>query len=79
MRNIIRIMAAALMGAAVLMSCTRLEVTLPEGPKGEQGIAGIDGLTSYEVWLRAVADGTITDWDKTKTTVSGTGLRNGTS
>ncbi len=63
-------MAAALMGAAVLMACTRLEVTLPEGPKGEQGIAGIDGLTSYEVWLRAVADGTISGWDKTKTTVS---------
>lgn len=73
MRNSIRILAAALMGAAALVSCTRLEVTLPEGPKGEQGIQGIsgrDGLTSYEVWLKAVADGAIPGWDKTKTSVS---------
>ena len=73
MRNSIRILAAALMGAAALVSCTKLEVTLPEGPKGEQGIQGIsgrDGLTSYEVWLKAVADGTIPGWDKTKTSVS---------
>jgi hypothetical protein len=72
MRNSISILAAALMGAA-LLSCTRLEVTLPRGPQGEQGIQGIagrDGLTSYEVWSKAVVEGTIPGWDKTKTSVT---------
>ncbi|MBR1927495.1 MAG: hypothetical protein IJ840_07090 [Bacteroidales bacterium] len=70
MRNFITFFGAALIGAAALLSCTRLEVTLPKGPQGEQGIqgiAGLDGLSSYEVWVKAVADGTIPGWDKTKT------------
>ena len=73
MRNLIKIMAAACVGAAALLSCTRLEVTLPKGPQGEQGIQGItgrDGLTSYEVWVKAVVDGTIQDWDQSRTGLS---------
>ena len=72
MRNSISILAAALMGAA-LLSCTRLEVTPPRGPQGDQGIQGIagrDGLTSYEVWSKAVVEGAIPGWDRTKTAVT---------
>ena len=62
-----------LVGAAALSSCNSLEVTLPRGPQGEQGIRGIsgtDGLSAYELWARAVSEGTIPDWDGGKTTVS---------
>lgn len=49
----------ALLGAAMSFSCTHLEVTMPKGPQGEQGAAGRDGLSSYEVWVKAVQAGTI--------------------
>lgn len=44
-------------------SCSEVDITMPKGPKGD------DGLSAYEVWKEAVADGTI-EWPKTETEVT---------
>lgn len=48
-----------LTGVSVLVSCNSLEVTMPVGPQGEQGVPGKDGLSAYELWVKAVQDKTI--------------------
>ena len=79
MKSFIKIVAVAMLGSAALVSCNKLEVTLPKGPQGEQGIQGIqgiqgvngkDGISAYDVWVNALKDGTLSDWDSTKTTIS---------
>ena len=59
MKNIQRL-ALVFSIASALFSCTNLEVRMPKGPQGEQGIPGRDGLSAYEVWVKAVHDGIIT-------------------
>lgn len=44
-------------------SCSEVDITMPKGPKGD------NGLSAYEVWKEAVADGTI-EWPKTETEVT---------
>lgn len=49
----------ALIGVSMLASCNSLEVTMPVGPRGEQGIQGVagkDGLSAYELWVKAVQE-----------------------
>lgn len=58
-------MAALLAGAAMLGACNTLEVTMPRGPQGEQGLkgeAGKDGLSAYEIWVNSVKDHSVQDW-----------------
>ena len=59
MKNIQRL-ALVFSIASALFSCTNLEVRMPKGPQGEQGTPGRDGLSAYEVWVKAVHDGIIT-------------------
>ena len=47
----------------IFAGCSKNEITMPVGPKGD------NGLTAYQVWVKAVNDGTL-DWDKTRTTDS---------
>ncbi len=54
-----RLLIAALAGVSVLAACNSLEVTMPVGPQGERGLPGEDGLSAYEVWVKAVQDKTI--------------------
>ena len=61
-----RVLAAFAAGVALLSACTNLEVTMPKGP---EGIQGVDGLSAYEVWVKAVQAGTVSDWDPGKVTV----------
>lgn len=49
MKNRFGLLIAALVGASVLASCNSLEVTMPVGPRGEQGAPGKDGLSAYEL------------------------------
>ena len=52
-------MVAALIGVSALVACNSIEVTMPVGPKGEQGIQGLpgkDGLSAYELWVKAVQE-----------------------
>ena len=52
-------MIAAFIGASALAACNSLEVTMPVGPQGEQGIQGVpgkDGLSAYELWVKAVQE-----------------------
>ena len=70
MKNLFKRVVAALFVLTAVLSCSRLEVTLPKGPQGEQGAQGMtgeSGKSSYEVWVSAVKDGSVTDWDKSKT------------
>ena len=53
MKKIQKFVMALLAGMAVC-SCTQLEVVLPRGPQGEQGIPGCDGLSAYEVWIQSI-------------------------
>ena len=43
-------------------SCMKVDITMPEGPRGA------DGLSAYEVWKAGVADGSI-PWDKSATAI----------
>lgn len=57
MKNHFRSLIMALIGVSMLASCNSLEVTMPVGPRGEQGIQGVagkDGLSAYELWVKAV-------------------------
>ena len=59
MRNRFRLVIAALIGASALAACNSLEVTMPVGPKGEQGVQGVpgkDGLSAYDLWVKAVQE-----------------------
>ena len=79
MKNFIKLSVAAFLMAAAMLSCTRLEVTLPEGPRGEQGIQGVSGVpgkTAYEIWKEYIASGEVEDpaapgskWDPGRNTV----------
>ena len=79
MKNFIKLSVAAFLMAAAMVSCTRLEVTLPEGPRGEQGIQGVSGVpgkTAYEIWKEYIASGEVEDpaapgskWDPGRNTV----------
>ena len=48
---------------SLVTSCSEVDITMPKGPKGD------DGLSAYEIWKKAVADGTI-EWPKTETEVT---------
>ena len=59
MKNHFRSLIMALIGVSMLASCNSLEVTMPVGPRGEQGIQGVagkDGLSAYELWVKAVQE-----------------------
>ena len=59
MKNRIRLLVAALVGASALAACNSLEVTMPVGPQGEQGVQGVpgkDGLSAYELWVKAIQE-----------------------
>lgn len=59
MKKYFRLSITALIAAAALASCNSLEVTMPVGPRGEQGIQGVpgkDGLSAYELWVKAVQE-----------------------
>ena len=43
MKNHFRSLIMALIGVSMLASCNSLEVTMPVGPRGEQGIQGVAG------------------------------------
>ena len=59
MKNRIRLLIAALIGVSALAACNSLEVTMPVGPQGEQGIQGVpgkDGLSAYDLWVKAIQE-----------------------
>ncbi len=56
MKNRVRLLIVALIGASALAACNSLEVTMPVGPQGEQGIPGKDGLSAYELWVKAIQE-----------------------
>ena len=58
MRQLIKTFIVIL-GAVAMIACTDVEMQLPKGPQGERGA---EGLSAYEVWVKAVKDGTIKDW-----------------
>ena len=46
-----------LLGVSMASACNSLEVTMPVGPRGEQGVQGLpgkDGMSAYELWVKAV-------------------------
>lgn len=57
MKKTIRKIAVPFILGTLMLSCTTLDVQLPKGPKGE------DGMSAYELWVKSVKDGTIKDWD----------------
>ncbi len=59
MRKNFRLPIASLIALAALVSCNTLEVTMPIGPRGEQGIQGVpgkDGLSAYDLWVKAIQE-----------------------
>lgn len=50
----------ALVLMSFITSCTQVDIFMPKGPKGD------NGLSAYEVWKDAVNDGSI-DWSKDET------------
>lgn len=59
MKKYFRLPISALIVVAALGSCNSLEVTMPVGPRGEQGIQGVpgkDGLSAFELWVKAVQE-----------------------
>ena len=50
-----------LLGVSMASACNSLEVTMPVGPRGEQGVQGLpgkDGMSAYELWVKAVKEKT---------------------
>ena len=51
-----------LLGVSMASACNSLEVTMPVGPRGEQGVQGLqglpgkDGMSAYELWVKAVKE-----------------------
>ena len=51
-----------LLGVSMASACNSLEVTMPVGPRGEQGVQGLpgkDGMSAYELWVKAVQENLI--------------------
>jgi len=71
MKNLFKRVVAALFVLTAVLSCSRLEVTLPKGPQGEQGPKGDPGespdMTVYatRVWVQEQIDA-ITNADTTR-------------
>lgn len=62
MKSYFRLPITVLLAVSALASCNSLEVTMPVGPRGEQGVQGLpgkDGLSAYELWVKAVQEKSI--------------------
>ncbi len=68
-----KMLILGLLSLGMTVSCTQLDISLPKGEQGiqgERGANGKDGLSAYEVWMKAIQDNVITDWSKNKLTLA---------